>query len=112
MWKELSENGEIKTLIEDSRNKPVLIFKHSTRCGISSMAKNRLERNWNDKDAESIQTCIIDLIRYRALSQAIADEFQVSHESPQVLLISQGQCIYNASHMGIDYRDIVEKVAV
>lgn len=109
MWKEIAHAAEVKEISSLSYDQPVLIFKHSTRCGISSMAKNRLERYWTDEDTERIQPWLLDLIRHRDISQAIADTFGVHHESPQVLLIVNGECIYDASHMGIDYLDIVQK---
>lgn len=109
MWKELSEREELNQIKEQSREKPILIFKHSTRCSLSSMAKNRLERNWDDSG--TLEPYILDLVRYREVSQAIASEFRIPHESPQVLLISGGECIYDASHMSIDYHEIVARVA-
>lgn len=93
-----------------SRHSPILIFKHSTRCGISSMAKNRLERSWNEKDSVRVQPYLLDLIRYRSVSDAVESEFNVMHQSPQVLIITNGQCIYEASHLGINYEDLMEKV--
>ncbi len=75
------------------------------------MAKNRIERYWTDEDSGKIQPVLLDLIRYREISHAIALEFSVLHESPQVLLISKGQCVYDASHMDIDYHDILQQVS-
>ena len=110
MWKELA-NGELLNQIrEESRQQPILIFKHSTRCGISSMAKNRLERYWTEQDSQRVQPYLLDLIRYRDISEDIVKEYGVHHESPQVLLIMNGECIYDASHMGIDYQDIVQRI--
>ncbi len=111
MWKELSEKNLLGQIKETSRQKPVLLFKHSTRCGISSMAKNRLERYWTAQDSERMDPYLLDLIRYRDISNAIEQEFGVNHESPQVLVIVDGGCVYSASHMGIDYQDIVGQVS-
>jgi bacillithiol system protein YtxJ len=110
MWLEISEAKQLEEIKEMSKHSPILIFKHSTRCGISSMAKNRLERSWNEKDVSRLQPYILDLVRYRNISDAVASEFQVMHESPQVLLIAAGQCIYEASHLEIDYEEIMNNV--
>jgi bacillithiol system protein YtxJ len=110
MWKSLSERNLLQEIRDVSRERPVLIFKHSTRCGVSSMAKNRLERYWTDQDTEKIEPYLLDLIRYRDISRSIEETFGVHHESPQVLLIKNGECIYNASHMGIDYQNIIQQV--
>lgn len=77
-----------------------LIFKHSTRCSISMMARKRLEQ---DKEYIPAETAVyfLDLIRYRDISSAVADIFDVYHESPQLLVIKDGECIYHASHGNI-----------
>ena len=74
-----------------------ILFKHSTRCPISMMAKRRFEL---DKDALPQDTPLyfLDLIKHRDLSAAIAKTFDVYHESPQLLLIKDGKCVYHASH--------------
>jgi bacillithiol system protein YtxJ len=102
-WIDLTDEQQLKTLKELSGQKPQLIFKHSTRCGISSMAKNRLERS---TPPGNIDFYYLDLIRYRKLSQKIAEDFSVYHESPQILLIKNGQCVYDESHNGIQMDDI------
>lgn len=77
-----------------------IIFKHSTRCSISMMAKRRFELDWESLP-EEISLYFLDLIRYRELSNKIAADFQVYHESPQLLLIKNGECILDQSHGGI-----------
>jgi bacillithiol system protein YtxJ len=102
-WIQLSAETQLEQIIADSAGKPQLIFKHSTRCSISSMAKNRLERN---AQPSGINFYFLDLLAHRSLSHHVADIFKVPHESPQVLLIKDGQCIYNESHSGISMDDI------
>lgn len=82
---------------------PVLIYKHSTRCGISSMMLGRLERDYEPEEAH-MQWYILDLIRFREVSEAVADQFGVLHESPQVLLIIKGKVVYHNSHGGISFK--------
>lgn len=108
-WKELSSAEQLDGIIESSKTRPQVIFKHSTRCSISSMAKSRLERS-NQPDAVDFH--FLDLIRYRKLSDKIATDFAVTHESPQVLLIKNKECIYEESHSGIQMEDIIEQVNV
>lgn len=105
-WIELNEEAQLATLREQSRQMPVVIFKHSTRCSISAMAKGRLERA---AAPEGVAFYYLDLIRHRALSNQIADDFGVMHESPQVLLIRNGDCVYDESHNGIDMGEIADQ---
>ena len=81
-----------------------LIFKHSTRCSISMMAKRRFELDWEDLP-EDLALYFLDLITYRDLSQQVAEVFQVHHESPQLLLIKDGECVLDQSHGGISIEE-------
>lgn len=81
-----------------------LIFKHSTRCSISMMAKRRFEMDW-DKIPTEIPLYFLDLIKYREISTQIAGDFAVHHESPQLLLIKDGECILDQSHGEISVDD-------
>lgn len=107
-WEQLTDETQLQQIIEQSRHQPVVIFKHSTRCSISAMALNRLERS---TAPEGITFYYLDLIRYRSVSNKIAEMFQVYHESPQVLLIKDGECVYDESHNGINMEEIVEQAA-
>lgn len=109
-WKKLTEAGQIHEIKALSGEKPVLIFKHSTRCSISSMSLDRLARKWQDSDSEKITPYFLDLIASRDLSDLVAREFRVPHESPQVLLIRNGEAIYDNSHFGISYSDLMGKI--
>ena len=105
-WSELRSLHQIDKLREESKENPILIFKYSSRCSISRMALDRLERNWNEDEMPAVKPYFLDLITYREISNRIAEEFQVEHESPQVLIIENEQSIYNKSHMGIQYQEI------
>ncbi len=107
-WLELSNESQLNELIKDSQNSPVLIFKHSTRCSISSMAINRLERAW--KEDANLKAYYLDLIKYRDISNLVASKLGVEHQSPQAIIIKDGKAIYNNSHMGIAF-DELEKVS-
>jgi len=105
-WIPLKTESDLQAIISKSDERPQVIFKHSTRCSISSMVLNRLERS--DPDPE-IDFNFLDLISNRALSNKISEQFNVYHESPQVLLISKGECVYDESHMGISMNDILQE---
>ncbi len=102
-WKVLSEESQLQEIIQRSETRSQVIFKHSTRCSISSVAKGRLDRASAPPDSDFY---FLDLIRYRNLSNKIAEVFKVHHESPQVLVIYKGECVYDESHMGINIDDI------
>jgi len=105
-WNQLTAKDQIDQIKANSSNQPTLIFKHSTRCSISAMAENRLERAWNAEEIPTMTTYHLDLIQHRDVSDYIATTFNVAHESPQVLIIADGECIYHNSHMGIAYHEI------
>ena len=106
-WIPLSSSEEMEQLILLSQKKPQVIFKHSTRCSISSVAKSRLEKS---KIQNEVSFYYLDLLTYRSLSNTIAARFSIEHESPQILVIKEGTCVYEESHMGITMEDILKKV--
>ena len=105
-WNELTELSQLEQIKNESNQQPVLIFKHSTRCSISSMALDRLERSWNPEELEGLKPYYLNLIDYRPISNQVAEVFGVDHESPQILIVSDGKCIYHNSHMGISYHEV------
>ena len=107
-WIELTNETQLEQIKEKSKEQSIVIFKHSTRCSISSMAKNRLER---ETIAENIPFYYLDLINHRSISNKIAADFHVHHQSPQILVIKNGECIYEDSHNGINMQDITEQIA-
>lgn len=109
-WNKLASVEDMQQLIKDSAERPVLIFKHSTRCSISATALSRLERKWN-VDEDKIKPYFLDLISYREISNAIADKFDVMHQSPQALIIKDGKSIYDASHFDIDYNKLLAQLS-
>jgi bacillithiol system protein YtxJ len=94
-WTSLESADQISTIKHNEGYS--LIFKHSTRCAISLMVKKRFELDWA-KLPTDIPLYFLDLIKYRDLSNKIASDFQVYHESPQLLLIKDGECILDLSH--------------
>lgn len=99
-WINLTDINQLDLIIEESKNKPVVIFKHSTRCIISKMALRGFE---NDYNLDNDYFCYyLDLIAYRDISNEIANRFGIEHQSPQLLIIKNGLVVYNESHEGID----------
>lgn len=107
-WIPLTRIEQIEEIKERSKSIPQLIFKHSTRCGTSALAKSRLEKK---QAPATIEFYFLDLINFRLISNKVAEDFNVYHESPQVLLIKNGECIYEESHIGIRMEDIAEQAA-
>ncbi|RMF03016.1 MAG: bacillithiol system redox-active protein YtxJ [Bacteroidetes bacterium] len=106
-WQPLTSQGQLADLVTLSAQQPCLIFKHSTSCSISALAKTRLERHWKLANTQVV-TYYLDLLAQRELSSRIASQFGVRHESPQVLLIRDGRCVYDASHLSISVEAIEE----
>lgn len=108
-WKTLTSEEQLSEINAASAHQPVAIFKHSTRCSISSMAKARLERA---AEPDGLTFYYLDLIAHRPVSNKIADLYQVPHESPQILVIRNGECVYNESHSGILMDEIAAQAGV
>lgn len=109
-WNELTSPSQIDEIKAESKDQPILIFKHSTRCNISRATLDRLERNWKEEEMQNVKPYYLDLISYRQISSQLANEFNVEHESPQVLIIRKEKSTYHRSHFEIDYQQIREVV--
>ncbi len=108
-WKRLTSVNQLKEVIEGSADKPVLLFKHSTRCNISSMALNGFTRNWSGTP-EDIDIYYLDLLNYRDVSNAMATETGILHQSPQVIVLKNKEVVYTATHSGIDARSALNSI--
>jgi bacillithiol system protein YtxJ len=109
-WAALTSMEQLDEIVALSNELPVVIFKHSTRCGISSMVLNSFERDFN-LPQEEVKLYFLDLIKFRDISNEIAERFSVWHESPQLLLIKNGEVVYHNSHSGISsekLKDFIE----
>ncbi|WKV13655.1 bacillithiol system redox-active protein YtxJ [Marivirga harenae] len=110
-WERIESLDTLDKIVEESKQSPVIIFKHSTSCSISAMALNRLERSWNQDEMREVRPYYLDLISHRDVSDAVAAKFGIMHQSPQILLIKNGDCVYDESHMGISYQNLKSGVA-
>jgi bacillithiol system protein YtxJ len=99
-WKPLTSAFQLDEIAELSKTKPILIFKHSIRCGISRMVLSRFEERYAD-NPEELMFYYLDLLSFREISDEVAARFQVMHQSPQLLVIKNGTCVVHGSHYEI-----------
>lgn len=104
-WIELTSSEQLKQAIESSVENAVILFKHSTRCSISSMAKSRFESNWNT-ELSKVSIYYLDLIAHRNISNEIAELTGIEHQSPQAIVLKNKEVIYDASHSEISAKAI------
>ena len=103
-WISLQTLEQLDEIIENSYEKPILIFKHSTRCSISRFALKRFESEFDLQG--KLNLYFLDLLNFRAISNEIASKFGIQHQSPQVLLIKEGKVVYHDSHDGIEAEEL------
>lgn len=96
----ITQLEEIEELSESEKVKAVIVFKHSTRCGVSAMVKKRFEKEWDSKP-EVLPVFYLDLIQFRNISNQISEQWNVWHESPQVIVLKNKKVIHHASHGAI-----------
>ncbi len=99
-WIALTTIEQLKEIKEQSKTESILIFKHSTRCGISSMVIKRFE-NLFQKEHQKLKVYYLDILNYRNISDEVGYKFQVLHQSPQLIVLKNGISVYNASHYDI-----------
>lgn len=109
-WHEVASEDDVRKAIEASHNRLVLLFKHSTRCSISAMALERLQRGW-DIPPDVVQPWLLDLIQHRDISNAIAERLGVVHQSPQAILLRHGRVVWHASHSAISLAALKQAMA-
>lgn len=102
---ELNKMEQFDEMDEISTTKSIVIFKHSTRCSISRMALKQFDAAFNYPE-EKIDWYLLDLLNYRDISNEIAHRYNVTHQSPQILVIQNGKAVFNASHDSIAAEDL------
>ena len=107
-WITLNDINQLDEIVAESKFKPVVIFKHSTSCSISRMALKSFERDFDFDD--EVLVYFLDLLNFRDISNRIGSMFDVRHQSPQILMIKDGNSIYNASHENIDFKILKGKL--
>ena len=104
-WIPLTSLEQLKQIKSLSKKEPIAIFKHSTRCGISSMVIKRFVSSF-DVSLKDFKVYYLDLLSYRELSSEVGYEFQILHQSPQLLVIKKGEVVAHASHYNIAEIDL------
>lgn len=99
-WTSLTSLEQLETIKKESETASVLIFKHSTRCGISSMVIKQFEKLFTEEH-QHLKVYYLDLLNYRTISDEVGYTFQVMHQSPQLIVIKNGVSVHNASHSDI-----------
>lgn len=107
-WIALNDANQLKSIKENSKGKTQIIFKHSTRCGISKMVANQFQSSYDYDD--TVDAYYLDLLNYRPISAEIASYFQVMHQSPQLIVIKNGVVVHHASHHEIQAANIQQFV--
>lgn len=107
-WHLLTSREQLDLMETESENKGVVIFKHSTRCGISRMVLKRFEKEYDQYDLANvdIKLYLLDLLHYRELSGEIASRYNVVHESPQLLVLRDHIVVHQASHQGVSATEL------
>lgn len=108
-WNQLTSLEQLDEIEKESSEIPIIIFKHSTRCGISRMALSGFEKEYAI-EAEKARPYFLDLLQHRDISNEIASRFGVMHQSPQLILIKEGKSVYDTSHGDIDAEKVGEMV--
>ena len=100
-WNRLTSVNQLIEIEKESFYQPIAIFKHSTRCGTSSMALRQFESQF-ETDNTSVKLYFLDLLSVKDISNEVANRFQVFHESPQLIVLKDGNTIHHSSHHQID----------
>ena len=104
-WNYLESMEDLDAAEALSKEKTVVLFKHSTRCSVSRFVLKQFENTYNIP-TEKMEFYFLDLIEYRPISNEIASRFEVTHQSPQMIVLKEGKAVYNSSHESIDANDL------
>ena len=104
-WIPLNTIDQLNYIEEKSKTKTQVIFKHSTRCGISRMVINQFTSAYNLTEKD-LDLYYLDLLSYRNVSDEVGYKFQVFHQSPQIIVIKNGVVVANDSHGSINRIDL------
>lgn len=104
-WNIIESENDVEKAFSASNEQVVVLFKHSTRCSVSLMAKRSLELDW-DLEGEKVKPYFLDLIKFREISNEIARILEVKHESPQLIGIKAREVFYHASHDVISVKSL------
>ncbi|AZB29145.1 MULTISPECIES: bacillithiol system redox-active protein YtxJ [Chryseobacterium] len=106
-WKTIKSEEDLEKAIKQSYENRVAVFKHSTSCFISKTVLKNFEKEIENSDEQNVSFYFLDLLAFRPISNKIAEDFGIRHESPQLIVIEDGKAINNASHQDISLSQIV-----
>jgi bacillithiol system protein YtxJ len=109
-WKIITEKSHLVEIENESYNKPVVIFKNSSRCGISQSMLMNFQEEMQQTNSGDISFYLLDIVKNRDISSIIAQQFNLNHESPQLLVIENGECNYYKNHWNISFSDLVKYI--
>jgi len=105
-WNPIQSEQDLENAVKKSYQQKIAIFKHSTSCFISKTVLKNFEKEIESAEETNTVLYFLDLLAYRNLSNKIAEDFNIRHESPQLLVIENGKVINNASHQNISISQI------
>ena len=108
-WRHIEAVGQLNEILVASSDVPQLIYKHSTRCGVSSIVRKQLDGAWAHEG--KIMPWHLDLIAFRNISNEIADKFGIQHQSPQIIVLVDGQAVMHVSHSPLSSQDLDKIIA-
>lgn len=106
-WIQLDSENVLEKIINESTKGRILVFKYSPRCSISILMRGLFEREWIESEME-MEAYFLDITEHPGLSKKVESKFNVQHSSPQILIIENQECIFSASHGGVDVKKIRE----
>lgn len=105
-WKKIESEDDLAKALEQSFQNKIAIFKHSTSCFISKTVLRNFEKEVGNLDS-TIDLYYLDLLAHRPISNKIAEDLGVTHQSPQLIVVQNGKAVNNASHQDISAEQIV-----
>lgn len=109
MISDLKTNDDYSSLLEESREKPIFLFKHSSACPVSAMAWRAFSKFAHSEDNAKYWKVLV--IEDRPLSMQVASETGIRHQSPQVILFHNGEPVWNESHWSISENSLNKALA-
>lgn len=108
---QMTTTDQLQEALNHTTQKPLLVFKHSTRCPISAGAYNEFKSYLESSPSEDVDYGLVYVVENRDVSNAVAESLQLKHESPQVILVKNGEPVWNTSHSKITVSSLREALS-
>jgi len=108
-WNTITTEQDVKDIVAKSKDKPQIIFKDSVTCGISAYAKSRIVDGYDEIDGKA-DFNYLDLLAYRPVSNFIAEHLGVYHQSPQIIILKDGEVAHSVTHHAITASGIAREL--